>query len=67
MNAILALPIFGFSNETIFAAYKQQYKFLESKGFTIRLNILDNQASQIIKKYLTPWQCEQMLVEPHNH
>jgi hypothetical protein len=66
-NAILALSISGFSNETIFATYKQQYELLESKGFKIRLNIMDSQASQIINKYLTPKQCKQMLVEPHNH
>jgi hypothetical protein len=56
-NAILALPISGFSDETIFATYKQQYKLLESKGFKIRLNVMDNQASQIINKCLTPKQC----------
>jgi hypothetical protein len=31
-NAILALPISSFSNKIIFAAYKQQYEMLESKG-----------------------------------
>ncbi len=66
-NAILPLPISGFSNEVIFDAYKQQYKLLESKGFMIKLNVMDNQASAIIKKYLTTKQCNQMVVEPHNH
>jgi hypothetical protein len=68
MNAILALLISGFSNEMIFATYKQQHdKFLESKGFAIRLKAMDNQASQIIKTYCTQRQCKQMLVKPHNH
>ncbi len=49
------------------AAYKQQHKLLESKGFNIKLNIMGNQASVIIKKYLTVKDCSQMLVEPHNH
>jgi hypothetical protein len=66
-NAILALPISGFINKIIFAAYKQQYEMLESMGHLIRLNIIDNQASQTIKKILTKNQCELMLVEPHNH
>jgi hypothetical protein len=48
-NAILALLINGFSNKIIFATYKQQYEMLESKGHVIRLNIMDNQASQTIK------------------
>jgi hypothetical protein len=52
-NAMLALPVLGFSNEVIMMAYKQQYELLESKGFNIILNIMDNQASAIIKKYLT--------------
>jgi hypothetical protein len=66
-NAILALPIAGFSNGIILAAYKQQHKLLESKGFNIKLNAMDNQASRTIKKYLTLKQCDQMLVELHNH
>ncbi len=66
-NVILALLISGFSDEIIFAAYKKQYELLESKGFDIKLNIMDNQASKIIKQYLTPKQCNLMLVEPNNH
>jgi hypothetical protein len=57
----------GFSDEVIMAAYKQQHKLLESKGFNIKLNIMDNEASTIIKKYLTMKDCNQMLVKPHNH
>jgi hypothetical protein len=34
-NAILALPISGFDDNTIFAAYKTHFKFLESKGHKI--------------------------------
>jgi hypothetical protein len=66
-NAILALPISGFTNDIIMAAYKTQHELLESRGFTIKLNIMDNQASTIIKKFLTTKKCKQMLVEPHNH
>jgi hypothetical protein len=66
-NAILALPISGFSNNAIFAVYKQQYELLKSKGFVIKLNKMDNQASNVIKLYLTPQQCDLMLVKPNNH
>jgi hypothetical protein len=38
-NAILDLPIMGFSNNIIFAAYQQQYNLLESKGYKIQLNV----------------------------
>jgi hypothetical protein len=66
-NAILALPISGFSDKIIFAAYKQQYEMFKSRGHVIRLNVMDNQASQTIKKCLIKNQSKLMLVEPHNH
>ena len=40
---------------------------IELKGFIIRFIVMDNQASKVIKQYLTPKQCELMLVEPNNH
>ncbi len=66
-NAILALPIKNFTDECILAAYKQQFKLLESKGHKIKLNVMDNQASKVIKEYLTLQRCENLLVEPNNH
>jgi hypothetical protein len=35
--------------------------------YVIRLNVMDNQASKTIKKFLIKKQCKLMLVEPHNH
>ncbi len=66
-NAILGLPIPGFDGNTVFAAYKTQFEFLESKGYKIKLNVIDNQCTKQIKKFLTNKDCELMLVEPHNH
>jgi hypothetical protein len=66
-NVILALPISNFSDKIIFAAYKQQYEMLESKGRIIRLNVMGNQAGQTINKFLTKKQCKLMWVEPRNH
>jgi hypothetical protein len=66
-NAILALPIKGFGDNIIFATYKQQYNMLESKGYKIKLNVMDNQATQVIKKFLDAKQCILLLVEPNNH
>ncbi len=40
-NAILALPISGFDNNTIFVMYETQFEFLESKGHNIKLNVMD--------------------------
>jgi hypothetical protein len=67
LNAILALPITNFSNNCILAAYTQQYELLKSKGSTMKLNLKDNQASQIITQFLTTKKCNNLLVEPNNH
>jgi hypothetical protein len=40
-NTILGLPIANFSSNCILAAYTQQYELLKSKGFTMKLNIMD--------------------------
>ena len=41
-NAILALPISGFSDNVIFRAYTEIYEMIESKGFVIRFNVMDH-------------------------
>jgi hypothetical protein len=41
-NAILGLPVKNMEDSTIYEAYKQQFEFLKSKGFTIKLNVMDN-------------------------
>jgi hypothetical protein len=66
-NAIWALPIANFADETILAAFQQQFELLESQGHKIKLNVMNNQASRAIKKYLTKQQCNDLLVEPNNH
>jgi hypothetical protein len=65
-NAILGLPISGFDDKTVFAAYKTQFELLESKGYKIKLYVMDNQCTKQINKFLTQNDCELMLVEPHN-
>jgi hypothetical protein len=37
------------------------------KGFKSKLNVMDNQATKHIKKFLTKNECKLQLVEPHNH
>jgi hypothetical protein len=66
-NAILGLPISEFDDNTVFAAYKTEFEFLESRGYKIKLNVMDNQCTKQIKKFLTNKDCELMLDEPHNH
>ena len=66
-NAIMAMPIANFTDTTILAGYHQQFEFLESKGHKIQLNVMDNQASNVIKKILAKKECKNMLVKPNNH
>ena len=65
-NSILATPIEYLTDITVFNAYKEQFIMLEEKGFKPKLNIMDNQATKHIKKFLTENECRLQLVEPHN-
>ena len=66
-NSILASPIAGLDDKSIFGAYKTRFRELEAKGFKPKLNIMDNQATKHIKQLLTENKCRLQLVEPHNH
>ncbi len=67
LNCILATPIAGLDNKTIFKAYKKHFDELTTKGFKPKLNLMDNQATKSIKKLLSENKCELQLVKPHNH
>jgi hypothetical protein len=62
-NAILATPITGLDDVSIFNEYKLNFDEL-LKGYKSRLNVMDNQAT---KQFLTKEECKLQLVEPHNH
>jgi hypothetical protein len=66
-NTILALPISGLDDKTIDDAYKIAFDELAAKGFKPKLNIMDNQPTKYIKKFLAKEECKLQLVEPHNH
>ena len=66
-NAILVKPIVNVDDCSIFAAYKEMFEFLEAKGYKPKMNVIDNQATRYIKKFLTEKECNLQLVEPHNH
>ncbi len=66
-NAILANPITGLDNMSIFTAYKTYFEELRAKEFKPQLNIMDNQATKHIKKILTKNKCKPKVVELHNH
>jgi hypothetical protein len=66
-NAIFATPIPGLDSENILNAYKKNFKYLVSKRYTPKINVMDNQATKAIKLYLTPQQCRLQIVQPGNH
>ena len=66
-NDIFAIPITGLDDVSIFEAYKKKFDELTAKGFKPKMNIMDNQATKHIKKFLTEEQCKLQLMEPHNH
>jgi hypothetical protein len=66
-NAILVKPIANVDDRSIFAAYKEVFETLEAKGYKPKMNVMDNQATKYIKKFLTKKECDLQLVEPHNH
>jgi hypothetical protein len=66
-NVILAVPIPNFTDESILAAYQTQFKLLETKGHKIQLNVMDNQACNVVRTYLATKGCHNMIVEPNNH
>jgi hypothetical protein len=66
-NTILITPISGLDNMSMFNAHKTQYDELTAKGFKTKLNIMDNQAMCLIKKYLTKNDCKLQVANPQNH
>ena len=51
-NSILVNPIKALDDKTIFEAYKKQLNELTKKGFRVKLNVMDNQATKYIKQFL---------------
>ncbi len=66
-SCILADPIKALDDKSIFETYKKQFDMLTKKGFQLKLNIMDNQATKYIKQFLDENKCKLQLVEPHNH
>jgi hypothetical protein len=66
-NAIFATPIPGLDSKNILDAYTKNFEYLVSKGYSPKINMMDNQATKAINSYLTPQQCRLQLVKPGNH
>jgi hypothetical protein len=59
-NSILATPITGLTNVIVFL------EMLKEKGFKVKMNVMDNQATKNIKKFFTKKECDIQLVKPNN-
>jgi hypothetical protein len=66
-NAIMATPITGLDDVCIFNVYKIYFGNWKRKGYKLMLNIMDNQATKNIKKFLTKKECKLQLVKLYNH
>ena len=66
-NAILVRPMKSRSDECFVAAYKDMYEYLESRGFKPKLNVMDNECSKAVQKYIDSQNVSWQLVEPDNH
>jgi hypothetical protein len=67
LNAILVKAIANVDNHSIYEAYKEVFESLEAKGYKPKMNVMDNQATKFIKKFLTKKEPDLQVVEPHNH
>jgi hypothetical protein len=67
LNAILVKAIANVDNHSIYEAYKEVLESLEAKGYKPKMNVMDNQTTKFIKKFLTKKECNLQVVEPHNH
>jgi hypothetical protein len=66
-HAIMATPITGLVDVRIFNVHTLNFDNLKCKGYKPTLNIMDNQVTKYIQKFLTKEECRLQLVEPHNH
>jgi hypothetical protein len=57
----------GLDDVSIFNAYRKYFEELTAKRFKLKLNVMDNQATKHIKKFLTENDCKLQVVKPHNH
>ena len=66
-NAILATTIKDATDESMVAAFKENIKYLEERGFKTQFNVIDNIPSEAIQAYLKEAKVGLRLVEPNDH
>jgi hypothetical protein len=66
-NAILAEPLLNRGAKTILAAYTKIHTLLVQRGLRPQLQRLDNEASDLLKQYMTTAEIDYQLVPPGIH
>jgi hypothetical protein len=66
-NAILAEPIRNRKAESILEAYKKVHTTLLNKGMSPKIQIIDNECSQLLKDYMQQQHIKYQLVAPGQH
>ena len=66
-TAILAEPMSSKSDHKALRAYEKLYTYLQQRGFTVSLNVMNNEASIAVKQQIEHTGASFQLVEPYNH
>jgi hypothetical protein len=66
-NAILVRPLKDQTNKSLLAAFEDVYEYLTNRGFKPQLNVMDNQCSKTIQKFIESSNAKIQLVNPDDH
>ena len=66
-NAILVHTLKDQSDKSLTAAFHDVYEYLTDRGFQPKLNVMDNQCSKAVKKYICSTKAGIQLVNPDDH
>ena len=66
-NAILVRPLKDQTDKSLLEAFEDVYEYLTTRGFKPRLNVMDNQCSKTIQKFIDSSKAKIQLVNPDDH
>eukprot|EP00804_Cyclotella_cryptica_P004439 CCRYP_006849-RA/>CCRYP_006849-RA protein AED:0.22 eAED:0.22 QI:0/-1/0/1/-1/1/1/0/209 len=66
-NAIFVRALKDQTNKSLIAAFQDIYEYLTDRGFQPKLNVMDNQCSKAVEKYIRSTKATIQLVNPDDH
>eukprot|EP00804_Cyclotella_cryptica_P029279 CCRYP_011676-RA/>CCRYP_011676-RA protein AED:0.16 eAED:0.06 QI:0/0/0/1/0/0/6/0/1468 len=66
-NAILVRPLKDQTDKSLTNAFREVYEYLTDRGFQPKLNVMDNQCSKAVEKYIRSTKADIQLVNPDDH